>query len=179
MEMERITELGRSAVRTALDRVGRGWSRVQERRPLAYDVLESDDAYLVVFDAPGVDPADVQVQFSGRTVEVRLDRFREFREGFEMRFPGRGLTLAGTAELPEGAEVTPAGAQATLTHAGTLQVEIPKSDAAASAEASVSVSRDDRDDDGDGEGDEGEGKGEDGSGANDRDGDGRGDGTDA
>jgi len=151
--MERITELGRSAVRTALDRVGRGWSRVQERRPLAYDVLESDDAYLVVFDAPGVDPADVQVQFSGRTVEVRLDRFREFREGFEMRFPGRGLTLAGTAELPEGADVTPAGAGATLTHAGTLQVEIPKSDADGSGDATVSVSRDDGGG-GDGEADE-------------------------
>ncbi len=99
---------------------------MQERRPLSYDLLESEDAYLVVFDAPGVSGEDVQVKFLDHTVEVRLDRYRDFYDGFEMMFPGRGLTLSGSADLPRDADVTPHGANATLTRNGTLQVEIPK-----------------------------------------------------
>ncbi len=99
---------------------------MQERRPLSYDLLESDRAYLIVFDAPGVRGEDVEVKFLERTVEVRLDRFRDFYDGFELMFPGRGLTLTGTADLPADADVTPQGATATLTRSGTLEVEIPK-----------------------------------------------------
>ncbi len=114
----------------ALERVGRGWSKLQERRPLSADLLESDEAYLVVFDAPAVRGEDVQVKFLDHTVQVRLDRFRDFYDGFEMVFPGRGLTLSGSADLPADANVTPQGANATLTRNGTLEVEIPKDDAA-------------------------------------------------
>jgi HSP20 family molecular chaperone IbpA len=121
-----LREIGESAVNTVLDRVGRGVSKVQERRPLAYDLLESDDAYLVVFDAPGATNSDVQVQFRNGAVEVKVDRFREFHEEFEMRFPGRGLSLDGRAELPEGADVDPTAADATLSENGTLSVRVPK-----------------------------------------------------
>ncbi|WP_144799494.1 Hsp20/alpha crystallin family protein [Halorubrum depositum] len=126
--MSGFVEASRSAVRRVLERVGRGWSRMQERRPLSYDLLESDDAYLVVFDAPGVRGEDLNVTFLDRTVEVELDRFRDFYDGYEMVFPGRGVSLAGSAELPRDANVTPQGANATLTRNGTLQVEIPKND---------------------------------------------------
>jgi HSP20 family molecular chaperone IbpA len=126
----RIVDAGRSVFQRALERVGRGWSKLQERRPLSVDLLESDEAYLVVFDAPGVRGEDVQVKFLDHTVEVRLDRFRDFYDGFEMVFPGRGLSLSGSAELPADADVTPQGANATLTREGTLEVEIPKDDAA-------------------------------------------------
>ncbi len=126
--MSGIVETGRSAVRRVLARVGRGWSKIQERRPLSYDLLESDDAYLVVFDAPGVRGEDLNVTFLDRTVEVELDRFRDFYDGYEMLFPGRGVSLSGSAELPPDADVTPQGANATLTRNGTLQVEIPKTD---------------------------------------------------
>jgi hypothetical protein len=49
-----------------------------------------------------------------------------------MRFPGRGLTLSGTARFPEDASVTAENANptATLTRSGTLQVRVPKSEAA-------------------------------------------------
>jgi len=123
-----IVETGRSVFRQALERVGRGWSKMQERRPLAYDLLESDDAYLVVFDAPGVRGEDLNVTFLDRTVEIQIDRFRDFYDGYEMLFPGRGVSLSGSAELPEDANVTPQGANATLTRNGTLRVEIPKTD---------------------------------------------------
>lgn len=122
----RLKDVGESALNTVLDRVGRGVASVQERTPLAYDLLESEDAFLVVFDAPGAERSDVQVRFNEGAVEVRIDRFREFREGFEMRFPGRGLALDGRAELPRGAGVEPADATSTLTEHGTLRVRVPK-----------------------------------------------------
>ncbi len=124
--MTRFVDAGRSAFRKALERVGRGWSKMQEKRPLSYDLLESEEAYLVVFDAPGVRGEDIQVKFLDHTVEVRIDRFRDFYEGYEMMFPGRGLTLSGSADLPHDADVTPHGSNATLTRNGTLEVEIPK-----------------------------------------------------
>ncbi|MGZ0748644.1 Hsp20/alpha crystallin family protein [Haloparvum sp. AD34] len=130
----RLLDTGREAVRNVLETVGRGWSKLQERRPLSYDLLESDDAYLVVFDAPGVRGDDVQVQFMENTVEVRLDRFRDVREGLDLVFPGRGLTLSGSADLPADASVEPSGANATLTRSGTLQVEIPKDERAETVE---------------------------------------------
>ena len=123
---ERLKELGESIAENALERVGRSIARVQERTPLAYDLLEGDDAYLVVFDAPGVRRKDVQVRFVDREVRVTVDRFRTFHEGFEIRFPGRGLSLDGTAPLPEGVAVEPENASATVTESGTLRVRVPK-----------------------------------------------------
>ena len=124
--MTKLGELGGSAVRSVMERVGRSVSRVQERKPLPYDLLESEDAYLVVFDAPGVEPSDVQVRFVEGEIQVRADRFRAFHEGFETRFPGRGLALSGRARLPPDAVVDAESADATLTEHGTLEVRIPK-----------------------------------------------------
>lgn len=99
---------------------------MQERRPLSADLLESDDAYLVVFDAPGARGEDVDVTFLDHTVEVSVERFREFYDGHELVFPGRGVSLSGSVDLPRDADVTPEGANATITRNGTLRVEIPK-----------------------------------------------------
>ncbi|SFF92908.1 Molecular chaperone IbpA, HSP20 family [Halopelagius inordinatus] len=126
--MSGLKEFGESAAKSVLERIGRGVGRVQERKPIPYDLLESDDAYLVVFDAPGVQRSDLQVRFLDDEVQVRIDRFRDFHEGFEMRFPGRGLSLDGSAELPDGASVDATEATATLASNGTLRVEIPKDD---------------------------------------------------
>ncbi|MFC6787723.1 Hsp20/alpha crystallin family protein [Halobaculum halobium] len=123
---DRLKDVGESAVNTVLDRVGRGVATVQEKSPLAYDLLESEDAFLVVLDAPGAERSDVQVRFNDGAVEVRIDRFRDFHEGFEMRFPGRGLALDSRAELPPGADVEPENASSTLTEHGTLRVRVPK-----------------------------------------------------
>jgi HSP20 family molecular chaperone IbpA len=121
-----IRELGESVGDAIVESVGRAYGRTQEQRPLPADLLESEDAYLAVFDAPGAEPGDVQVRFEDGTVLARVDRFREFHEGFEMRFPGRGLTLEGSVDLPAEAAVDAEGASATLKDNGTLQVEIPK-----------------------------------------------------
>ena len=130
--MTKLETYGREALNTVLERVGRGVSQVQSRKPLSYDLLETDTEYLVVFDAPGATAEDVQVQFVDGELEVRIDRFRAFHKGFEMRFPGRGLTLSGTATLPDAASVTGSETtpDATLTQAGTLHVTSPKADTA-------------------------------------------------
>ena len=121
-----IREVGTSIGRTVLDGIGRAASRLQERKSLPADLLESDDAYLAVFDGPGATAADVSVRFEGNTVSVSIDRFREFYDGYEMLFPGRGLALDGDVTLPDGASVDPDRAEATLTRNGTLEVLIPK-----------------------------------------------------
>ncbi|MFB6083129.1 MAG: Hsp20 family protein [Halorientalis sp.] len=123
-----IRELGRSLGNTVMETVGRAASRVQERRPLPVDLLESEDAFLAVFDAPGATSSDVQVRFDDDAVEVRIDRFRDFHEGFEMLVPGRALSLDGRVTLPEEAAVDPDAADATLRHNGTLEVRVPKAD---------------------------------------------------
>jgi HSP20 family molecular chaperone IbpA len=124
--MSGLREFGENAAAAVLERVGRGMSRVQEKRPLASDLLESDDAYLVVFDVPGAERSDIQVRYLDGEVQVQVDRFREFHEGFDTVFPGRGLSLDGAAALPDDADVNAESASATLAENGTLRVEVPK-----------------------------------------------------
>lgn len=133
-----IREVGSSLGRAVLDGVGRTVSRLHERKSIPVDLLERDDAYLAVFDAPGATATDVSVRFDKHTLSVRIDRFREFHDGYEMVFPGRGLTLKGEVELPETASVIPKRAEATLTRNGTLQVLIPKAMEAAVDESETS-----------------------------------------
>ncbi len=121
-----LGDLGDSIQSALLERAGRVAARVQERRGLEADLLESDDEYLVVFDAPGAVSTDVQVRYVEGAVRVRLDRFRDYHEGFEMRFPGRGLSLDGRVDLPGDAIVDPDAAEATLTEDGTLEIVLPK-----------------------------------------------------
>ncbi|WP_336134625.1 Hsp20 family protein [Natronomonas amylolytica] len=121
-----IREVGESIGRTVLEGIGRASSRVQERKALPVDLLESEDAYLAVFDAPGASAGDVNVELVGRTLEVDIERFRGLHDGYDMRFPGRGLALHGEVELPEDADVEAEAADATVTKNGTLEVLIPK-----------------------------------------------------
>lgn len=122
-----IREFGRTLGDAVFENAGRAAGRIQERRPLSSDLLESDDAYLAVFDVPGAEAGDVQVRYADGRVEIRVDRFRSFREGFEMRYPGRGLSLSGRVELPDDAIVDAGEASATLRDNGTLEVQVPKS----------------------------------------------------
>jgi HSP20 family protein len=124
-----IREVGEAVGESVVDSVGRLVGRAQERRPLSSDLLESKEAYLVVFDAPGVRAEDVQVRYEDGAVHVRLDRYREREAAFEMRFPGRGLTLSGRRSLPADAVVDPAAATANLRSNGTVEVRVPRTDA--------------------------------------------------
>jgi len=130
-------DVGRSLGNRVLETVGRAASRVQESRPLPTYVLESEDAYLVVFDAPGASKTDVQVRYVEGAVEVRIDRFREFYDDYEMRVPGRGMSLDGRARLPDDAVVEAEESSATLRANGTLEVRVPKGDADGELDASA------------------------------------------
>lgn len=120
-----IGDVTRAVPEVVLEQLGRAASRVQEESPLPADVLESDEEYRVILDAPGATASDIQVQVVDDELEVRIDRFRPFNEGFEMVFPGRGLELDGSVSLPSDA-IQPDAASATLTEYGTLVVTIPK-----------------------------------------------------
>lgn len=124
-----IKDVGKSVGGAIMETVGRAVGRAQEKRPLPVDLLESDDAFLAVFDAPGAQSTDVQVRFEDGAIIVRVDRFREFYDGFEMQFPGRGLSLDGRVKLPDDATVDPEKADATLKDNGTLHVRVPKVEA--------------------------------------------------
>lgn len=119
---------------TVFGTLGRVMARTQEKRSLPVDLLESDDAYLAIFDAPGVERNDVAVRFEDGEIHVRIDRYRGPHEGFEMTVPGRGLALDGSVSLPEEAVVDPEGATATLREDGTLHVRVPKAESAGGAE---------------------------------------------
>jgi HSP20 family molecular chaperone IbpA len=138
-----IRKVGEQLTRTVLDGVGRVASQFHERRLLPADLLESDDAYLAVFDAPGATAEDVSVHCRGNTLSVNIDRYREFRDSYEMRFPGRGLSLEGEVELPDEAAVDADRADATVTQNGTLEVLIPKAPSEDEAEESADAASDD------------------------------------
>ncbi|WP_247413556.1 Hsp20/alpha crystallin family protein [Halomarina salina] len=121
-------ELGERVESAVLEGIGRSSARWQEKTPLKVDLLESEDAFLAVFDAPGVHREDVEVRFDENTVFVRIDRFRDFHDEFDMRLPGRGLSLDGSVDLPADAEVDAREADATVTQNGTLRVHVPKTE---------------------------------------------------
>lgn len=125
----RFNALGKSLGNALYRQVGRASGRVQNHRSLPVDILENDTAYRVVFDAPGAESDDVQVRYLDGTVRIQIDRFRQFREGYEMQFPGRGMSLSGDADLPADAVVDPDAGTARLSETGTLSVEIPKASA--------------------------------------------------
>jgi HSP20 family molecular chaperone IbpA len=133
-----IRTAGERLGRAVLDGIGRIAGRFQEHRSLPVDLLESDDAYLAVFDTPGATAEDVSIRFRENTLSVSVDRFREFRDGYEMRFPGRGLALGGEIELPAEAVVDADAADATLTQAGTIEVLLPKAETGTETETGES-----------------------------------------
>ncbi|MFB6103469.1 MAG: Hsp20/alpha crystallin family protein [Halobacteriaceae archaeon] len=122
----RVTRVSRRFLDAVLENLGRVAGQVQERRPLSWDLLESEERFLIVVDAPGVDRGDIDVRVVEDTIQVTVDRFREYREGFTMRFPGRGLSLHGSIDLPATAAVDPASASAELHDDGTLHISVPK-----------------------------------------------------
>lgn len=123
-----LREIGERVESAVLEGVGRTASRYQERKPLPVDLLESDDAFLAVFDAPGASAEDVDVHFDENVLAVTVERFRDYYEDYEMKLPGRGVSLHGEVELPAGAAVDARQASATVTKHGVLQVRLPKTE---------------------------------------------------
>ena len=90
------------------------------------DLLEDDDAYLLVVDLPGAtaDTVDVTVEGGRLTIEARREKSvpREFRYLSEER------ALFLDAELPLPPDATGADAEGSIER-GVLTLTLPKSDA--------------------------------------------------
>lgn len=87
------------------------------------DLLESEEAYLVVMDLPGVtaDTLDLRVEKGRLIIEAR--REKNLPENFEYVRENRSLFL--DAELPLPPDATGAGAEATVKR-GVLELRLPK-----------------------------------------------------
>lgn len=91
------------------------------------DLLESEDAYLLVLDLPGVDPDSVEVGTEMGRLVVEARRAKDVPLGFAYVSEDRSLFL--DAEVPLPPDATGTGAEATLGD-GVLEVHLPKRDAA-------------------------------------------------
>jgi HSP20 family protein len=107
------------------------------QRSPALDVAETESAYAVKLDMPGVAKEDVKVSVEGRQVSVQAHRQRveEKPDGARVVYRERALSsYARTFTLP--LEVDQAEAVAKLEH-GVLMLTLPKRGARSAAQISV------------------------------------------
>ena len=98
------------------------------------DVLESDDAYLLVLDLPGATPDSVELSVERGLLEVTASRDRTAPEGFERVVDGREGQLS--FELPVPMDATGRDAEASVD-GGVLELKLPKQ--AASTKTTIPV----------------------------------------
>lgn len=91
------------------------------------DLLESEDAYVLVIDLPGTTPETVDARVeSGRVV---IEARREKAVPPEFRYVSEDRSLFLDAELPLPPDATGAGAEGTVER-GVLELRVPKQAAA-------------------------------------------------
>lgn len=90
------------------------------------DLLESDEAYLLVLDLPGTNAETVDVAVEGHTLSVEARREKAVPAGFHYLEEDRSLFL--DVELPLPPDATDTAAEATVER-GVLEVTLPKSEA--------------------------------------------------
>ena len=102
------------------------------------DALESEDAYLLVIDLPGVtaETLDLRVEKGRLVIEAR--REKDVSTDFEYVRENRSLFL--DVELPLPPDATGAGAEATVKR-GVLELHLPKRDVAPEQSIPVSDAR--------------------------------------
>jgi HSP20 family protein len=110
---ERVNTLWQSGLSGALDQ----WS------PLA-DVEETDDAYTVEIDLPGVAREDVDIQLDDRRLTVSGDIEEKERKGILHRRTRRVGRFHYSVTLPGDVDADDVSAQ---LHDGVLTVRVPKS----------------------------------------------------
>jgi HSP20 family molecular chaperone IbpA len=104
------------------------------------DLLESDDAYLLVLDLPGVteETAEINLEKGRLVIEARRDK----RLPAEFRYVREDRSLFLDAELPLPPDATGAGADATMER-GVLTIRLPKRDAAPERTIPITTAEDD------------------------------------
>jgi len=90
--------------------------------PVHADLLESDGAYRLVLDLPGVSREGLTVTATESTLSVEGRREKAVPEGFEYHTDARSMVLEATIPMPPDAD--PTAATASL-EAGVLTIDVP------------------------------------------------------
>jgi HSP20 family molecular chaperone IbpA len=98
------------------------------------DVLESDDAYLLVVDMAGVTAETVEASVDGSRLRIDARREKSVPDEFDYVEEERSLFL--DVELPLPPDVTGAGAEGSVER-GVLELRLPK--AAATPETQIPI----------------------------------------
>jgi HSP20 family molecular chaperone IbpA len=91
------------------------------------DLLESDDAYLLVIDLPGATANTVDIRIDRGRLHIEARREKALPGAFEYVREDRPLFL--DAELPLPPDATGAGAEGSMER-GVLELRLPKHEAA-------------------------------------------------
>jgi HSP20 family protein len=94
--------------------------------PVFADVMESDEAYLLVVDVPGATAATVDASIEGSRLRIEARRRKDVPPEFAFAAEERSLFL--DIELPLPAEVTSTDARGTVER-GVLELRLPKAGA--------------------------------------------------
>ena len=107
------------------------------------DLLESDDAYLLVLDLPGItaETAEVNVE-RGR---LRIEARREKSTPSEFRYVRENRQLFLNADVPLPPDATDEGAEAR-TKRGVLEIRLPKRSTTSTRSIPVEDDENDEDD---------------------------------
>ncbi len=99
-----------------------------------FDLLESDDAYLLVLDVPGVTAETLDVSVEDGQVSIEARREKSLAGEFRYLEENRSLFLDATLPLPS--DATESGAEAAVDR-GVLELLLPKR--ATSVERTIDV----------------------------------------
>ena len=103
----------------------------------AVDIEESQDAFVLHFDVPGIDAKDVKVQLLGDTLTIRGERKEHARESRNMHRVERAY---GTFERSFTLGVPVQSDQVRATYRdGVLEVRVPKAEEAKVREIDIQV----------------------------------------
>jgi HSP20 family protein len=99
------------------------WDSVFE--PMAADLLERDDEFVVTVDLPGFESDDVDIQVENRTLRIRAEQEEEKEEEQEqyLRRERRHESALRSIQLPEA--VNAEDVKAKIKH-GVLTISLPK-----------------------------------------------------
>lgn len=87
------------------------------------DLLESEDAYLLVVDLPGTTPETVDVSATSGGIQIEGLREKSIPEGFSYVSEERSLFLDAELPLPGDADIDSAEA---AVERGVLELRLPK-----------------------------------------------------
>ncbi|MBZ6495762.1 Hsp20/alpha crystallin family protein [Natrinema longum] len=99
-----------------------------------FDLLESEEAYLLVLDVPGVSAESLELAIEdGR---ISIDATREKEPGGDYRYLEENRSLFFDVDLPLPDDASDAGAEATVDR-GVLELTLPKR--GASGETTIDI----------------------------------------